>query len=100
LGKDYRWGCDYSMAETPRPGFESSRKISLHQASGDGLVLDATPAERLAMVWPLTRDCWAFVGDADEPAKREFQRPIERVSQAGADYLLVGAYAMASGLIH
>ena len=67
------------MNESPRSGFESARKISLQEDSDDGLMLEATPAERIAMVWPMTRDCWAFVQDPDKNVEREFQRHIENV---------------------
>lgn len=55
------------------------RKLSLADDNDDGLVLDATPAERLLMVWPMTRDCWAFVPKDD--AQLEFQRHVERVER-------------------
>jgi hypothetical protein len=55
------------------------RKLSLADDNDDGLVLDATPAERLLMVWPMTRDCWAFVPNHD--AQLEFQRHVERVER-------------------
>ena len=71
------------MTNNPRPGFEVDRKLTLCQDSDDGVILDATPAERIAMVWPLTQDCWSFVRDLDENAQREFQRHIERVGRRG-----------------
>lgn len=47
----------------------------------DGLILDASPAERLSMVWQLTLDAWAFADPAN--AEREFQRHVERVERRG-----------------
>jgi len=55
------------------------RKLTLAEDDDDGLVLDATPAERLQMVWPLTCDCWAFVPGSD--AQLEFQRHVESVKR-------------------
>ncbi|MFM7318747.1 MAG: hypothetical protein ACKO85_16745 [Isosphaeraceae bacterium] len=50
------------------------RRIKLGEGDDDGLMPDATPAERMLMVWPLTQAAWAFL----EPdyAKREFQRHV------------------------
>jgi hypothetical protein len=56
-----------------------ARKLTLAEDNDDGLVLDATPAERLQMVWPLTCDCWGFLPDSD--AQLEFQRHVEHVQR-------------------
>ncbi len=40
-------------------------------------LLKATPAERLAMMWQLTLDAWAFTGD--ERAQSRLQRHIVNV---------------------
>ena len=37
----------------------------------------ATPAQRLSMVWPLTRDAWAFKDGED--AESRLQRHVGRV---------------------
>ncbi|MCO6459341.1 MAG: hypothetical protein J5I93_28865 [Pirellulaceae bacterium] len=58
-----------------------ARKLSLAEDNDEGLVLAATPAERLQMVWPMTQDCWAFVPNYD--AKLEFQRHVERLERRG-----------------
>jgi hypothetical protein len=50
------------------------------QSQGDDIFLaDATPAERIGMVWQLTLDAWAFT-DPDR-AKSEFQRHVVRVQR-------------------
>jgi hypothetical protein len=67
------------MDESTPNGRHVERKLSLAEDNDDGLVLNATPAERLLMVWPLTRDCWAFVPNYD--AQLEFQRHVERVER-------------------
>jgi hypothetical protein len=40
-------------------------------------LLKATPAERLAMMWQLTLDAWAFAGD--KRAESRLQRHIVKV---------------------
>lgn len=75
----------YSMTELPEPrparhGFDACQKMTLSEAAGDdGWLADHTPAERLAMVWPMTRDCWAFIPGYD--AQQPFQRNVVRVSR-------------------
>lgn len=60
-------------------GRNAERKLSLAEDNDDGLVLDATPAERLQMVWPLTLDCWTFVPNFD--AQQKFQRYVDGVER-------------------
>ncbi len=67
------------MTKHTRPGYEIDRKLTLGQDEGDGVVLDATPAERIKMVWPLTQDSWTFFLSTNPNAQREFQRHIEHV---------------------
>jgi len=69
------------MTETPPDRRNVARKLSLAEDDDDGLVLDATPAERLQMVWPLTCDCWAFMPNSD--AQFEFQRHVDRAQRRG-----------------
>ena len=45
----------------------------------DGYIADATPAERIGMVWQLTLDVWAFLDP--QSAKSEFQRHVVRVKR-------------------
>jgi hypothetical protein len=70
-----RWA--ENMNRTTRPGFDAERKLTLDQDRDHGVIVDATPAERLAMVWPITESCWAFVPRVGENAEREFQRHVE-----------------------
>lgn len=44
-------------------------------------VADLTPGERMAMVWQLTKDAWAFKG---EPCRESpFQRDVVRIHRGG-----------------
>jgi hypothetical protein len=72
---------NHDMTRTTRDHGNFARKLSLAEDNDDGLVLEATPAERLQMVWPMTRDCWAFVPNVD--AQLEFQRHADRVERRG-----------------
>ncbi len=67
------------MNKAIRTGFDAERKLTLDQEGDRGAILDATAAERLAMVWPITKSCWAFVPRAREDAQREFQRHVVRI---------------------
>lgn len=67
------------MSRTIRTGFEAEQKLTLDQERDRGVILDATPAECLAMVWPITESCWAFVPRAGDHAERGFQRHVERI---------------------
>jgi hypothetical protein len=69
------------MNRTIRTGFDSERKLTLDQESDRGVILNATPAERLAMVWLITASCWAFVPRVGEHAEREFQRHVDCLRQ-------------------
>lgn len=57
------------------------KKTTLQTQGNDDVITDATPAERMAMVWQLTLDAWAFLDP--ESAKSEFQRHIVRVQRGG-----------------
>lgn len=50
-------GVGYVLLMTPRT--VRIRKAPLHEAQDDDLLV-LSPAERIAMVWPLTRDAWIF----------------------------------------
>ena len=67
------------MKKTIRTGFESERKLTLDQEDDRGVLLNATPTECLAMVWPITESCWALMPRAGENAQREFQRHVVRI---------------------
>lgn len=47
------------------------RKISLEEEGRDSDLANLTPSERVALVWPLTVQAWAFKdGKWDEPRLR------------------------------
>ena len=56
-------------------------KTTLESQGSDVVLKDATPAERMGMVWQLTLDAWTFM-DPDV-AKSEFQRHVVRVQRGG-----------------
>lgn len=51
----------------------------LHEQDREDELVRATPAERLAMVWPLTVDAWAFLDQAR--AQSRLQRHIVRLQR-------------------
>ena len=67
---------------------------SLAMQGTDDVVPKMTPAERIALVWPLTLDAWSF----KEPsiADPDFKDMLLALTEADADYLVVGAYAVAA----
>ncbi len=69
------------MSDSVRPGYENEQLGRLADEPGDGLVLDATPQQRLLMVWPLTCNAWAFFDPEQTHAQREFQRHIESIKR-------------------
>ena len=69
------------MDRKVRPGYAKERKAALDTADDSGVVGDATPVERLLMVWPLTKDCWAFMPGAENHAEQEFHRHVVRVQR-------------------
>lgn len=70
------------MTDRPRMRRTVVRKSSLSEQSDDGMVYDATPSERMGMVWQLTLDAWAFMDPIS--AKSEFQRHVGRVERRGS----------------
>lgn len=54
-------------------------KTTLQSQGQDVVITDATPAERMGMVWQLTLDAWAFMDP--ESAKSAFQRHVVRVQR-------------------
>ncbi len=64
------------MERHTRPGFESDRLLSLDEEDDRGIIANSTPAERLAMVWPITESCWALVPKSEHHAEPEFQRHV------------------------
>jgi hypothetical protein len=56
-------------------------KSTLQDHDDRGLVPDASPAERVGMVWQMTLDAWAFMDPAG--AKSEFQRHVVHIQRGG-----------------
>jgi hypothetical protein len=58
-----------------------TRTRRLGEEEEDGFVAGLSPAERIALVWPLTLQAWAFLqGTEDEPRLR---RHVVRVVRGG-----------------
>jgi hypothetical protein len=57
------------------------RKLDRHDTRDDDLK-DASPADRVAMLWPLTVDVWAFMGYdiAESRLSRHIVRVLRRKS--------------------
>ncbi|MCA9264030.1 MAG: hypothetical protein KDA60_09295 [Planctomycetales bacterium] len=49
------------MTESPSPERQVVRKTTLHEQDGSGVIRNATPGERMDMVWQLTLDAWAII---------------------------------------
>jgi hypothetical protein len=62
--------------------------------SGDDGHSPLSPVERVLAVWPLTQEVWRLADPAH--AERRLQRNVAVVSDAGAEHLVVRAYAMAA----
>ncbi len=58
------------------------RKTTLQDQDDSGIIANATPSERIGMVWQLTLDAWTFVDS--NIAQSEFQRHIARVERRGS----------------
>ncbi len=56
-------------------------KGTLAAEGGSGELVPTTPAERLGMVWELTRDSWAFAGSGD--AEPRLSRHLVRSERRG-----------------
>ena len=54
-------------------------KTTLHAQGNEDSIPNATPAERIGMVWQLTLDAWAFMDPTS--AKSKFQRHVVRVKR-------------------
>ena len=55
------------------------RKTTLQDQEDSGIIVNATPSERIGMVWQLTVDAWTFLDS--NIAKSEFQRHVGRVER-------------------
>ena len=75
--------CYDSGMTTPDPARDIPiRKTTLaDDANDDGYIANATPAERMLMVWQLTLDAWSFLDP--NVAESEFQRHVVRVERRG-----------------
>ena len=67
------------MADPARMDRSRVVKSTLHDQDDRGIIPDATPSERMGMVWQLTLDAWAFMDP--ESAQSEFQRHVVRVKR-------------------
>ena len=62
------------MAKEKKSNRSELVRSTLQQQNDDGFISDATPAERMGMVWQMTLDVWAFLDP--QLAKSEFQRHV------------------------
>ena len=69
------------MTELPRLDRTISSVSTLAKQGGDLRVLEATPAECLNMVWPLTLAAWSFKDR--NVAQSRLQRHAVRVARRG-----------------
>ena len=63
---------------------DPARTIRVRKLSEQGAERDlqhTTPAERIGMMWQLTRDAWAFKGEPVDESS--FQRHVVRVIRRG-----------------
>ena len=70
------------MSDRSRMSRSVVRKTTLDDQDDSGIVVDATPSERMGMVWQLTLDAWTFLDP--NIAKSEFQRHVGRVERRGS----------------
>ena len=70
------------MSEHSRMDRSVVRKSSLQEQNDRGIIYNASPSERMGMVWQLTLDAWAFMDPTS--AKSEFQRHVGRVERRGS----------------
>jgi hypothetical protein len=68
-----------TMSQQPRMDRTVVRKTTLQDQDDRGIIPDATPSQRIGMVWQLTVDAWTFT-DPDA-VKSEFQRHVARVER-------------------
>lgn len=71
-----------------------TRKRRLDDPEDHSEVRRLTPSARVALVWPLTLQAWAF--HAGLRMNRDFVEMLSALRDAGADYLVVGAHALAA----
>ena len=67
------------MSHRSRMNRSVVRKTTLQDQDDSGIIVNATPSERIGMVWQLTLDAWAFLDS--NIAKSEFQRHVGRIER-------------------
>ena len=70
------------MSDRIRMNRSVVRKTTLQDQDDSGIIVNATPAERIGMVWQLTLDAWTFLDS--NLAKSEFQRQVGRIERRGS----------------
>ena len=70
------------MSDRIRMNRSVVRKTTLQAQDDSGIIVDATPAERIGMVWQMTLDAWTFLDS--NLAKSEFQRQVGRIERRGS----------------
>lgn len=70
------------MSDRIRMNRSVVRKTTLQDQDDSGIIVDATPAERIGMVWQMTLDAWTFLDS--NLAKSEFQRQVGRIERRGS----------------
>ena len=45
------------------------RKRNLKETEPDSFLMETTEAERMAMVWEITKDVWVFLGDRNAESR-------------------------------
>ena len=70
------------MSDRMRMNRSVVRKTTLQDQDDSGIIVDATPAERIGMVWQMTLDAWTFLDS--NLAKSEFQRQVGRIERRGS----------------
>ena len=85
------------MTSNTRIEYSAERKITLGEEDETGVIPDASPSELLAMVWPITQELLGICArERGKMLNENFRDMLSAFGEAGADYLLVGAYAMAA----
>lgn len=73
-----RWGIIRTMIDRKDIRVRVTRRTEADRRD----VANLTPAERMGMVWQLTRDAWAFKGEP-ERVESPFQRHVVRIHRGG-----------------
>lgn len=62
------------------PEQKAVRVVGLHDVEGRTDFADASPAERVGVMWQLAVDAWTFMGEADR-VESAFQRDVVRIER-------------------